>query len=136
MIRRIVLFFAVAALCTLSSCKKDADVSGSIVGEWELSYVDFVTRSALVGDETVTVYLSFAGDGTFALYQIIGEGRAASFSGTWRLSEDILSGAYSDGTKWSSSYEVSVEKDRLTLTTEDGNDVFVYKSCTIPYDRL
>lgn len=136
MIRRIVLFFAVAAMCVLSSCKKDGGASASLVGEWELSDVDFVTRSALVGDETVTVYLRFSADGTFALYQIIGEGRAVSFSGTWQLSGDILSGAYSDGTRWSSSYVVSVGKDRLTLTTEDGNDVFVYKSCTIPYDRL
>lgn len=124
-----------SALVSFSSCKKE-EKTLDVKGEWELTDVKMSTKSALVGAETVTVYLNLAEDGTFAMYQMVGDGRFVAFSGSWKLAGSTLSGTYADGTSWASSYEVSVEKSTLTMTTEDGLDVFVYKACTIPYDQL
>ena len=124
-----------SALVSFSSCKKD-EKTLDVKGEWELTEVKMATKSALVGAETVTVYLNLAEDGSFAMYQMVGDGRFVTFSGSWKLAGSTLSGTYADGTSWASAYEVSVEKSTLTMTTEDGLDVFVYKACTIPYDQL
>lgn len=124
-----------SALVSFSSCKKE-EKTLDVKGEWELTDVKMSTKSALVGAETVTVYLNLAEDGSFAMYQMVGDGRFVTFSGSWKLAGSTLSGTYADGTGWASSYEVSVEKSTLTMTTEDGLDVFVYKACTIPYDQL
>ena len=124
-----------SALVSFSSCKKE-EKTLDVKGEGELTEVKMATKSALVGAETVTVYLNLAEDGSFAMYQMVGDGRFVAFSGSWKLAGSTLSGTYADGTGWASSYEVSVEKSTLTMTTEDGLDVFVYKACTIPYDQL
>ena len=125
-----------SALVSFSSCKKDDGKTLDVKGEWELTEVKMATKSALVGAETVTVYVKFSEDGTFAMYQMVGDGRFVELSGSWKLAGSTLSGTYADGTSWASSYEVSVDKSTLTMTTEDGLDVFVYKACTIPYDQL
>lgn len=138
MMKSRVLILAAAllsALVSFSSCKKE-EKTLDVKGEWELTEVKMATKSALVGAETVTVYLNLAEDGSFAMYQMVGDGRFVAFSGSWKLAGSTLSGTYADGTGWASSYEVSVEKSTLTMTTEDGLDVFVYKACTIPYDQL
>lgn len=124
-----------SALFSFSSCKKE-EKTLDVKGEWELTEVKMATKSALVGAETVTVYLNLAEDGSFAMYQMVGDGRFVAFSGSWKLAGSTLSGTYADGTSWASSYEVSVDKSTLTMTTEDGLDVFVYKAYTIPYDQL
>lgn len=124
-----------SALVSFSSCKKE-EKTLDVKGEWELTEVKMATKSALVGAETVTVYVKFSEDGTFAMYQMVGDGRFVAFSGSWKLAGSALSGTYADGTSWASSYEVSVDKSTLTMTTGDGLDVFVYKACTIPYDQL
>ena len=124
-----------SALVSFSSCKKE-EKTLDVKGEWELTEVKMATKSALVGAETVTVYVKFSEDGNFAMYQMVGDGRFVAFSGSWKLAGSTLSGTYADGTSWASSYEVSVDKSTLTMTTEDGLDVFVYKACTIPYDQL
>ncbi len=124
-----------SALVSFSSCKKE-EKTLDVKGEWELTDVKMATKSAFVGAETVTVYVKFSEDGSFAMYQMVGDGRFVAFSGSWKLAGSTLSGTYADGTGWASSYEVSVEKSTLTMTTEDGLDVFVYKACTIPYDQL
>ena len=134
---RVLILVAVllSALVSFSSCKKE-EKTADVKGEWELTEVKMSTKSALVGAETVTVYVKFSEDGTFAMYQMVGDGRFVAFSGSWKLAGSTLSGTYADGTSWASSYEVSVDNSTLTMTTEDGLDVFVYKACTIPYDQL
>ena len=124
-----------SALVSFSSCKKE-EKTLDVKGEWELTDVKMATKSALVGAETVTVYVKFSEDGAFAMYQMVGDGRFVAFSGSWKLAGSTLSGTYADGTSWASAYDVSVEKSTLIMTTEDGLDVFVYKACTIPYDQL
>ncbi len=125
---------AALSLCAFSSCKK-GDKAIRIYGDWELNNVEFVTKSAVVGDETVSVYIRFTEDNTFQLWQKLGEGRYSSYDGQWTLTGNVLSGTYTNGKAFSSQYEVSVSKNTMTLTTlPDRNDTFTYQSCTIPED--
>ena len=59
--------------------------------------------------------------------QTLGEGRARNFSGVWTLVETTLSGSYSDGTAWGSSYEVSLSEDKSHLTLTSAKEVYIYK---------
>lgn len=128
------IMLAALSLCAFSSCKK-GDKSIRIYGDWELNNVEFVTKSAVVGDETVSVYIRFTEDNTFQLWQKLGEGRYSSYDGQWTLTGNVLSGTYTNGKAFSSQYEVSVSKNTMTLTTlPDRNDTFTYQSCTIPED--
>ena len=63
-----------SALVSFSSCKKEENTL-DVKGEWELTEVKMATKSALVGAETVTVYVKLSEDGTFAMYQMVGDGR-------------------------------------------------------------
>lgn len=133
MIKRFLLILSVALLA-VAACKKDnpQSASVSIEGAWELVSVSFGTKSAAVGDETVTVYVEFASGGKFTLYQQLGAGRFAAFSGSWTLSGETLSGKYDDGTSWASDYSVKADDGSLVLTAVTGGDVYTYRSCTIP----
>ncbi len=125
---------AALSLLAFSSCKK-GDKAIRIYGDWELNNVEFVTKSAAVGEATVSVYVRFTQDNTFQLWQKLGEGRYASYSGQWTLTGNVLSGTYANGKELSSQYEVSTGKNTLTLTTlPDRSDTFTYQSCTIPED--
>ena len=78
------------------------------------------------------VYLSFAEEGTFELYQMIGQGRFRKFSGSWAYEEGLLTGTYKSGKAWGSSYEVSVDGETLTLTASVSGEVDSYKKASIP----
>ena len=126
-----ILAVALAAALAIACGKKDKSIS--IDGEWELVNVEFATRSAVVGSETVTVYMSFDRNGTFAMYQQLGEGRFRQFAGTWSLSGDIVPGQYSDGKSWGTSYRVSRDGDTLLMVSSpDETDSYTYRKCTIP----
>lgn len=134
MMKRFILILSVALLA-LVGCKKDNPQSAqlNIEGQWELVSASLGTKSANVGGQTVSVYIEFASGGKFSLYQQLGAGRFDSFSGSWTLSGDTLSGKYSDGSAWACDYSVKVESDKLTLTTlPDGDDSYTYSACTIP----
>ena len=124
--------FAIVALTVLgtASCRKN-NLSGEkevldIVGVWELSAID-ITKAATLGDETVNVYVDFAPDNSFTLYQLLGEGRYSVYTGSWTLSGDYLFGNYSDGSNWASSYTITVSKVALVLTTSDGSQITTYR---------
>ncbi len=123
---------ALAVLAAFTACggsKEDKPLD--ITGEWNL--VDVQTKSAMLGDQTVDVYISFSGDKTFTMYQMIGTGRYRKYSGTWTLTETTLTGKYSDGKQWGSSYEVEMSSadSRLTLTSDSG-EVDTYQKASIP----
>ncbi len=119
----------VFAACGGSKEEKPLDITG----EWNL--VNVQTRSATLGDQTVDVYISFSVDKSFTMYQMIGTGRYRKYSGTWILSGTTLSGKYSDGKQWGSSYEVELSSSdtRLTLTSDSG-EVDTYQKASIPTD--
>ena len=96
-----------------------------VTGSWELISVD---TKVSIGDTEVSVYLDFSADGSFALYQKLGEGRYSAFSGTWGLDLEAsqLSGTYSDATAWG-PYDCACENDVLTLAFPGGSETDSYK---------
>ena len=126
-LKNIVLAFAVLAAAV--SCGKKGEKALDITGEWNLTRVE--TKATTIGDQTVDVYVSFASDKSFEIYQMLGTGRYRKFSGTWTLTEKTLDGKYSDGTLWGSSYEVEISEDVMTLSSASG-EVSTYKKSSIP----
>lgn len=126
--KRILLYIAIAAALALSvsGCEKDNKKTQNvdIVGKWEL--VDMQTKSVQIGGYEVSVFLDFRSDKTFSLSQILGDGRAREFSGTWSLTGNALSGKYSDGTSWGAGYKVKIEDEQLIMETVDKDEIFVY----------
>ncbi len=123
---------ALAVLAAFTACGGSKDEKPlDITGEWNL--VSVRTKSATFGDQTVDVYISFSGDKTFTMYQMIGTGRYRKYSGTWILTETTLTGKYSDGKQWGASYEVEMSSadSRLTLTSDSG-EVDTYQKVSIP----
>ena len=83
--------------------------------------------AAQLGEESIEVKITFNSDKTFSLSQVLGEGRAQEFSGTWQLTDKTLTGKYSNGKAWGSSYEVSVDNSTLTMVPESGAEAYIYR---------
>lgn len=117
----ILLLTATVVISLMTSCGGKEDKPRDITGIWNLTSVQ--TRSAQSGGQTVDVYISFVTGGTFQMYQKIGAGRYRSFSGTWTLTDNVLTGKYSDGTSWGATYEADVQNDgtSLVLTSQGAN---------------
>ncbi len=124
------LIIAVALMMALCGCKKKPEPL-TVTGQWQLSNIE-MTKSVKVGSETIDVYLEFLEDGTFNIYQTLGKGRPRHYTGTYTLTENLLSGKYSDGKAW--SYEASKEDGNLVLANPQGREVDTYISATIPQD--
>ena len=79
---KIIIRAVLAAACLLSAvrCSEKQDFRADIIGEWHFSGID------------TDVFISFGGDGTYELYQKIGDGRYRGYTGQWKLEKDILSG--------------------------------------------
>lgn len=117
-------------ICGCSGSKSSAPAD--ITGEWKLTDLT-LTKSVQVGSEAVDVYISFASNKSFDLWQFLGAGRYEHFSGTWELSENSLTGKYSDGTTWGNIYDVSVSGNELTMVaTKNSSDIYKYTRTTIP----
>lgn len=101
-----------------------------VTGSWELSNVE---TKVSVGSVNVSVYISFTSDGSFTLYQKIGEGRYTRFTGTYTVSADNkLSGKYSNNAAWG-PYTAAMASGKLTLTSAGGKEVDTYtKISAIP----
>lgn len=83
------------------------------------------------------IYIDLEEDGTFAIYQRTEELTYTVFNGTYVADEEnsVLSGVYSDGTSWLSSYNyvVDIEAKELVLTnTSNSSEVSVYESSKVP----
>ena len=127
--KKIINIFLIAASLILAGCgsgsgKEEKKID--ITGTWELINIE-ITKAAQLGQESIEVVITFNADKTFTLSQILGEGRAQEFSGTWQLTENTLTGKYSNGKAWGSSYEVSVENSTLTMIPESGAEAYIYR---------
>jgi len=124
--------YLMAAVLLLFGCNGSKGTGSiDVCGQWEL--MDITTKAAQIGDVELDVYMDFRQDKTFSLWQKLGEGRHVKYEGTWELTENILTGVYSDGKEWGTSYEVSREGDVLTMSeTRTGAESYIYHSCTIP----
>lgn len=114
-IYRILLIISAAFLAASCGSKEEGpNVSENIVAEWHLTSVS--------GMSTVPqVYINFAQDLSFQLYQKIGDGRYRRYDGTYTVASTLLSGKYADGQAWGSNYTVSFEGDVLVLTADNGS---------------
>lgn len=127
--KRVLYAIAVVALCLLTACGKNKQPdkqetkAPAVAGVWELS--DIVTKAS-IGSVNVSVYLDFASDGSFALYQKIGEGRYTKFTGTYIVDKSSLSGKYADGKAWG-PYKAEVNGSTLTLVKEGGSETDTYR---------
>lgn len=128
---------ATVLLSCLSSCRKDSKPEEvfSITGDWNITSV--TTKSAVIGSQTVDVYLRFSEDGTFSMYQKTGSARYECFTGTWTLDSRVLGGKYSDGTPWAARYNVSREGRTMTLESiTTPVEVSVYTETSIPQNVI
>lgn len=126
MIKRIFFIFLSAMMLFLAGCGKDNEKnkeSFSIEGSWELTSMQ--TKSVTIGNQTVDVYLTFS-SGNFIIYQRLGAGHFASYTGTYSFTGGILSGKYSDGRSLGSTYTVEGDGDRMILSTSGGAESDVY----------
>ena len=128
------MLYVLLALFALAGCKEKEKKVLDITGDWQLKTV---TVKATYGHETVDVYLRFAADQSFELYQMLGTGRYRVYTGKWTLTENVLTGSYSDGKKWGASYEVEVDGDTMTLTSvSEKPETDTYRRTTIPQDVI
>lgn len=149
------IFIAVIALFSVFACAKITDgggssapkidwsEEGSVVGEWYLS--SWSGKS----DSAPRVYLALYDDGNFDMYQQAFSVLWYHYEGTYTILEDnILTGVYSDGEPWSSSYKVDFGYEEGVLSDTDmpvpapihirlvseknENEVSIYDTTTIP----
>jgi hypothetical protein len=131
----IYILAGIAAIVGFSSCggggddnggenpsEEETGLSTQIVGSWHL------TSSTYSG---VDVWVSFSSSKTFKLYQKTSEEAMYSlFEGNYNVSGDKVTGTYSDGASWGSSYTGSVSGSTLTL--DSGTESLSYTKASIP----
>lgn len=112
----------------LVGCTKDGSrVMDQLVGDWH-----YTAEESGVKED---IWISFAQDGTFEMYQKIGEGAYWSTTGEYTYNEEdqSLTGVYSDRYPWKYSYKVSVTSTSLVMTAVELENYSVeYKKETIP----
>jgi hypothetical protein len=125
--KRFISMLLIGATFLFAGCNGEEEKKAlDITGTWELTGIE-ITKAAQLGDETIEVVITFNADNTFALSQIIGDGRAKEFSGTWALTETTLTGKYANGKAWGSSYQVNVENGVLTMIPESEAEIYTYR---------
>lgn len=103
-----------------------------LAGEWHLTSLD---SSKPAGD----VYISFAADGTFELYQLAYHAGYDRYTGRFSLENNgsVLTGVYSDNTPWATSYACSIDAAGTTLILTGQNSdgiISYYTKSAIPDD--
>lgn len=128
--KKLLYMLAALTLILATGCTKEdkkVDYKSAIVGQWHCAPADM----------DADIYVEFEKEGDFALYQQLGEGRYRKYTGSWTNAENILSGTYTDGTPWGSSYQMAFNGDTMTLTAQNGsNEVMTYVKQSIPDEVL
>lgn len=109
-----ILFAAVLLIGFATSCEVsktgNQNVAVQIVAEWQLTEMStYVSLPA-------QVYVEFKEDGTFDIYQKVGDvARYSKLSGVYALTESIMTGEYNDGEELGSAYRISFEAEGEVL---------------------
>ena len=106
-----ILYILSALLLTATSCQEEGNaLLLQLAGEWHYT----AEESGVTED----VWLSFAENGTFEIYQKIGEGPYWHVTGDFTLDPEtaVLTGVYSDRYPWSWSYVIEVSRETLVMT--------------------
>lgn len=125
--KRLIFIFAVLALFVTTGCEKDASQSYEFLGDWHYT----ATENKVAED----IWVSFFADGTFEMYQKVGEGPYWYSHGEFAFdsSTDVLSGVYSDRYDWKYSYNVSVSGSTMVMkAVELENYSVTYTKETVP----
>lgn len=125
--RRLLYIMMLALAVVATACKKEKapeDITPKLYGEWHCEPDSF----------SADVYVAFNADGSFDLYQLIGEGRYRYYAGSWYVKGKTLSGIYADESAWGSDYTMALpDVDTITLTATNGSEeVMTYRRCEIP----
>lgn len=123
-----------AAVCMSASCKKVEKVpafDSALVGDWHL--VETLVDGNTMDGDLADVYLVFNAC-TFEIYQTSGsqEDRYDLYTGTCSSEGGVLTGTYSSGTPWGSSYTYKVSGSSLTLTSKDKLEEQIYEKADLP----
>ena len=126
-----ILSLVLLSLVVFTACNKNKNKGGNaVVGEWHL-----ITWNEEAPE--FDVYISFAEDGSFAIYQQVWSLDYELFDGTYSIDGDTLKGSYADGSKWSTDYKFAKSNKTLTLITKGSVEIkSVYESCTIPEEII
>lgn len=131
------IFFAIAAVLFTIACNpnggNDDNVkwvdNGTLIGEW--------TLTSWAGSEEAKpqIYMSFNDDSSFDLYQQSYSVIWFHYEGNYALNNNVLTGAYADGTPLACDYKVEFSNNgkmiRLT-STKSASDVAIYTATEIP----
>lgn len=129
-----ILFCTLVGLLLSVGCTPTEKVNPyvkDIVGEWHLS--------AWNGEKPIDfdAYINFQAEGTFEIYQQFGTVNYVQYLGNYKISDETLTGVYSDAKPFGSSYTMkfSADKNKLTLTSEEQfGEESVYVRASIPTD--
>ena len=107
--KKIIYIFALIALFVVTGCEKEASTSYPFLGDWHYT----ATEQEVAED----VWVSFFSDGTFEMYQRVGEGPYWYTKGEYLFDNETntLTGVYSDRYPWKYSYKVSVAGNSLVM---------------------
>ena len=119
------LIFATVVAFGLASCSKTDPNLEKISGEW---YWQGTEQGV-----TLEVYLAFNTNGSFELYQKLGDGAFRHYAGTYTFDGETLKGVYSDKTAWAHDYIVSLSGDNMTMTYVGKEVSITYVRKTIPF---
>ena len=116
---------AVAAVLAFASCVKSEDaVVKELAGDWYYETVE--------ADTPVQVYVSFAKDMTFELYQKVGDGAFRKYTGTYTFDGTLLDGVYSDKAPWKEAKSVTIDGDSLTAVGVKTGETITYVRKLVP----
>lgn len=103
----------------------DADTT-ELAGQWYLTE----WRGT---EPAFDVYLSITTDGVVSLFQRIDSRLWETFYSTVGYEGGVISGIYTDGVAWGTSYYVTIDGDTMTwVDVTDSSDISVYTRCTLP----
>ena len=103
----------------------DADTS-DIAGDWHLT-------SWCGAEPSFDIYLSISEDGVVSLFQRFTTRLWETYYSTVEFENGIISGIYTDGVAWGTSYYVTISGDTMTwVDVTDSSDISVYTRCTLP----
>lgn len=126
----------ITLLGTTTSCNDGFEHSGKeeldLTRSWKLSTIYGV-------EADVNLFVEFSENGKFTICQLTEDYTYAVFTGSYSTSiegeNSILSGEYSDGIPWTSSYIYVVDESKRELVLESINtpaEVSVYKPASMP----
>lgn len=119
------ILFAAAAILALASCVKSEEaLVKKLYGDWYYETVE--------SDVPVQVYVSFANDMTFQLFQKVGDGAFRRYTGTYTFDGTVLDGVYSDKSTWKEAKNVTIDGDVLTAVGVKTGETITYVRKLVP----